>query len=69
MNPDRFRHLITEVYGYSLEGFGRRMGIGRTGLYEMVNGEKPIPEPLRMLLEGEGLEPAAPEYRDKRVRG
>lgn len=69
MTPARFRHLITEVYGYSLEGFGRRMGIGRTELHRMANGEKDIPEPLRMLLEGEGLEPAAPEYRDKRVRG
>lgn len=69
MTPAHFRHLVTQVYGYSLEGFGRRMGIGRTGVHAMANGEREIPEALRMLLEGEGLEPAAPEYRDRRVRG
>jgi len=69
LTSDRFRHLVMEVYGYSLGGFAKRMGISRTEINRMAQGVRDVPEPLQMLLEGNSLEPAAPEYRDKRFRG
>jgi hypothetical protein len=69
MTPATFRHLVTEVYGYSLVGFSKRMGMTEDMVRKMADGRRDVPEELRMLLEGETLEPAAPEYRDRRVRG
>lgn len=70
MTPEEFRSHLARL-GYSQVGFARRMGFDPRNVRRWARENdlaNPIPLSVQMLLRGQALEEAAPEFRDLRFK-